>query len=265
MRGLDRIRQGTTSSDVNHGMRFDHDHRGAMLLSDDRDKGHGLTHQGAKLSNGISRRHAIRGLGVLLLFALLGPSLAAAGATEFEIVFPQDATVTIFTSSFGADRDGGDRKHQGNDLMAPKMTPVYAVADGVVSRIKTGGRSGWYIMVDHGNGWESFHMHLNNDTPGTDDNRAAHEDTFAEGIEIGSEVIAGQLIGYVGDSGNAEGTAPHIHFELHRNGRPVDPYPYLYPAYKAAVSATATEVLPLVADLFTGLGSTPMSRATPQT
>lgn len=216
------------------------------------------------MSYQVTRRQALKALGGTSVLALLGSSLPALAAPSgIVLVFPQDATVTVFTSSFGVDRDGGERKHQGNDLMAPKMTPVFAAADGVVSRLKTGERSGWYLAIDHGRGWETLYMHLNNDTPGTDDQRASRNQIIVDGVEIGTEVWAGQHVGYVGDSGNAEGTAPHIHFELHRNGKAIDPYPYLYPAYKRALAATATKVLPAVAELFTGLGSTPMSRATP--
>ncbi len=204
---------------------------------------------------------------VLLSIVTMIATAIPAGARSsrgIDLVFPQDATVTIFTSSWGVDRDGGERKHKGNDLMAPKMTPVYAAQDGVVTRMSSSERSGYYIVIRHPGQWETFYIHLNNDTPGTDDNRASREYIFADGLKVGDEVLAGDLIGYVGDSGNAEVTAPHIHFELHKNGEPIDPYPYLYPAFKRALAATATEVLPLMADLFTGLGATPLSRAKPQ-
>jgi peptidoglycan hydrolase-like protein with peptidoglycan-binding domain len=71
----------------------------------------------------------------------------------------------------------------------------------------------------------SWYIHLNNDTPGTDDGLGWG---IAEGIVPGARVSAGQLIGWVGDSGNAEDTDPHLHFELHdAYGVIVDPYPAL--------------------------------------
>jgi murein DD-endopeptidase MepM/ murein hydrolase activator NlpD len=170
-------------------------------------------------------------------------------AEEFHLVFPQDAAVTRFDSTYGAGKEDG-RRHQGNDLMAPKMTPVYAVSDGVVIRAATTPRAGSHIWIDHGNGWTSWYMHLNNDTPGTDNGRAARDETFAPGIEAGAFVVAGQVIGFVGDSGNAEGTESHTHFELHKDGRSVNPYSYLTEAYERALLAIKAqrlaEVLPVL-------------------
>ncbi len=163
-------------------------------------------------------------------------------AEEFHIVFPQDAPVSWFDRTFGAGKEDG-RRHQGEDLMAPKMTPVYAVADGVVVRTATTPRAGAHVWIDHGNGWTSWYMHLNNDTPGTDDGRAERFETFAPEVEAGSFVAAGQLIGYVGDSGNAEGTHPHTHFELHKDGRAVNPYPFLIEAFDRALLTIRAERL----------------------
>ena len=147
---------------------------------------------------------------------------------EFTVVFPQDVTVTRFRSTFGDPRAG--HRHQGNDLFAPKGTPVYAIADGMVTALRTSGNAGRYLVVTHGDGWESWYMHLNNDRPGTDDGEADPSLTYGPGIEVGAFVVAGQLIAYVGDSGNAEDSPSHTHFELHYRGEPVDPYPYLAPA-----------------------------------
>jgi murein DD-endopeptidase MepM/ murein hydrolase activator NlpD len=172
-------------------------------------------------------RWALVALPALLVATLAVPASAAVDPSEFK--FPQETDKTQFFSSFGQPRSGG-RWHRGNDLMAPKMTEVYAIAPGVVKWARTASLGGRYIAIDHGDGWESYYMHLNNDIPGTDSGRADWSYTLAPGVFEGAQVEAGQLIGWVGDSGNAEWTGPHTHFELHHNGRAIDPYPYLLPA-----------------------------------
>lgn len=170
-------------------------------------------------------------ISILILF-LSGAVPARASVPESAFVFPQDPAVTTFTSTFHASKPDG-RVHEGIDLMAPKLSPVFAVADGVITKLGDGPRSGNIIMIDHGNGFDSWYMHLNNDDPGTDNGRGGAEWAFAPGLEEGSTVLAGQFIGYVGDSGNAEGTDPHTHFELHFNNRPINPYPYLLEGWDA--------------------------------
>ncbi len=176
-----------------------------------------------------------RGLAAALLATTLLPAPTAAaadGAADFVMTeFPQPHPATYFDRTFGASRSGG-RRHQGNDLMGEKLAPVVAVADGVVERVGESRRAGYYVIVAHEGGWESWYLHLNNDNPGTDDGAGGPDLAFAEGIEEGVEVSAGQLIGRVGDSGNAEWTAPHTHFELHHDGKVVNPYPYLEDAWQ---------------------------------
>ncbi len=172
-------------------------------------------------------------LAALLAVATLLPAgpAAASDAADFVLTeFPQPHPETYFDRTFGARRSGG-RRHQGNDLMGEKLMPVVAVADGVVERVGESRRAGYYVIVAHEGGWESWYLHLNDDTPGTDDGAGGPEWAFAEGIEEGVTVEAGQLIGRVGDSGNAEWTAPHTHFELHHDGKVVNPYPYLEDAW----------------------------------
>lgn len=120
-----------------------------------------------------------------------------------------------------------EHTHMGVDIFSKKGSPVVAVADGFVSRMSRGERSGYYIVIRHGDGWESFYLHLNDDTRGTDNGRGGRSTAFAADVGVGDFVEAGQVIGYVGDSGNAESTSAHTHFELHRNGRAVDPYHHI--------------------------------------
>jgi murein DD-endopeptidase MepM/ murein hydrolase activator NlpD len=148
----------------------------------------------------------------------------------FEIRFPHEPGSVAFEDTWGARRSGG-RRHRGTDLMSPKMTAVYAIADGVVTQVSVGNKSGRHLAIEHPEGWVSHYMHLNNDNPGTDDGNADWSLTLAPGVEPGLTVVAGQLVAWSGDSGNAESDPSHTHFELHHDGVKVNPYPYLYEAW----------------------------------
>jgi murein DD-endopeptidase MepM/ murein hydrolase activator NlpD len=179
-------------------------------------------------------------LSTLIVVGSMVPASPAQAATEppFILDFPQDAQPTVFSSTFGASRSGG-RHHQGNDLMAPKLTHVYAAAAGIVTVVDTHGSAGRYVEIQHQAGWSTRYLHLNNDDPGTDNGSADWSLTIVPGLAVGSHVEAGQHIGYVGDSGNAEWTGSHTHFELAYEGGEVDPYPILKDAYARAMQASA--------------------------
>jgi murein DD-endopeptidase MepM/ murein hydrolase activator NlpD len=115
-----------------------------------------------------------------------------------------------YSDDFGAPRSGG-RSHQGNDIMAPYGTPVYAAQSGrfQASYNSLGGTS---AMVYSSNGDYTYYAHL----------------ASYAGVGNGASVSAGTMIGHVGTSGNASGGAPHLHFEYHPGGGgAIDPYPYL--------------------------------------
>lgn len=179
---------------------------------------------------------------VALLIALTlipATSAPAHAATEHDIVFPVIGDVQ-FDNSWGNARSGG-RRHKGTDIMADKMLPVVAAADGVIDWVHDGTRKTCCALgITHDDGWKSYYIHMNNDTPGTDDARGWG---FAPGIEEGTHVVAGQLIGWVGDSGNAEGTGPHIHFELHQpDGTKINPYYSLMAAPQAETLTIAGSI-----------------------
>jgi murein DD-endopeptidase MepM/ murein hydrolase activator NlpD len=176
------------------------------------------------------------------------PATADSSVPPFEVVFPQETGPTEFRSTFGHGRSGG-RRHNGNDLIAPRMTEVYGIADGTVIFVGINNLSGRNVKIDHGDGWESYYLHLNNDNVDTDDGDASWTLTVAPGIEEGKQVEAGQLIAWVGDSGNAEGTTPHTHFELRHNGDPIDPYLILLEANERALELEeATRLLTGIPD-----------------
>jgi len=116
------------------------------------------------------------------------------------------ATVVV-TAEFGAPR-GRRSYHQGIDLAAPAGTKVRATADGKVVFAGRDGSYGRTVVIDHRNGYRTRYAHLK------------RVDT-----RVGARIRRGDVIGRVGKSGNASGT--HLHYEVIRNGVPVDPRPYL--------------------------------------
>jgi murein DD-endopeptidase MepM/ murein hydrolase activator NlpD len=106
---------------------------------------------------------------------------------------------------WGAPRDGGRRRHQGIDLLAPAGTPLVAVADGRITRISN---------QDRGLGGISLRL---TDRRGTG-YYYAHNQTNL--VHLGQPVRRGQVIAQVGSSGNARGGSPHLHFQLHPGGGP---------------------------------------------
>jgi putative cell wall-binding protein len=145
---------------------------------------------------------------------------------SYQLTFPVQGP-NSFGDSFYSPRAGGTI-HHATDIMAAKMIPVVATNSGRVKYVN------WSrnevppadrccsMVIEHYDGWESWYIHLNNDTPGTDDGQGWG---IAPGIVPGVHVDAGQLIGWVGDSGNAENTSPHLHYELKDpQGILVNPY-----------------------------------------
>lgn len=183
----------------------------------------------------MSRRRFLKVAAGSTTLSLL-PSLAwAANWPALDFRFPQDPLLTWFDPTYGAVRDNG-RRHLGIDLMAPKLSPVFAIADGEVTRVAQSARAGRYAILDHNDGWQSRYLHLNNDSEGGDSGRADWDLTVADGLEEGARVNAGVQIAFVGDSGNAEGTNSHTHFELHLGSTTVNPWPYLVDSQEIALS-----------------------------
>jgi hypothetical protein len=181
-------------------------------------------------------RRLILGGAALALVAhgAIGPVLAAADPNDPNVVVRR-ITVPIqgsfsYRDDFGDPRSVGST-HQGNDLMVPKGRPLLAVTDATVRRIFIDNKiasQGNMLVLRDADGWEYWYIHINNDTPGTDDGLNPLEHAFAPGIEVGTKVKAGQVVAFAGDSGNAEGTGSHLHFEIHPPGAPaINPYPSL--------------------------------------
>jgi hypothetical protein len=178
----------------------------------------------------------VRRCGLFLALAALAAAGSAVAANPKKsgvptLLFPVAGAAT-YTDDFGDARSDGP-PHPGNDLLATKKTPVIAVESGKVKFWTTSATAGCmlYLYGDSGTMYE--YIHLNNDRTMRNDNRGkcVAGTAYAKGLKDGARVTAGQQIGYVGDSGDANGIHPHLHFEVHPNGGDaVDPYPYLQSA-----------------------------------
>jgi peptidase M23-like protein len=141
-----------------------------------------------------------------------------------QIVFPVLGTVE-YSNDFGAPRAQGS--HQGIDILAPRRALALAAEAGRVRFYSGSTRGGCMLYLDGKSGTQYLYIHLNNDLTEGNDNRGGCKIgvAFPAGLKTGARVTAGQPIGYVGDSGDANGIHPHLHFELHPNGgRAVNPY-----------------------------------------
>lgn len=123
--------------------------------------------------------------------------------------------VSDLTPNFGDPRSGG-RTHEGLDIMAPRGTPVVSPTQAVVMRTGVGESAGTYVYTANPGGETFVYMHL---------------DAIADGVTSGKELSRGDIVGYVGNTGNAIGGPTHLHFELRNNRTPTDPFPRLTKAF----------------------------------
>ena len=120
------------------------------------------------------------------------------------------AGAVSFTDSWGDPRSGG-RTHQGVDMMAALGTPAVAVESGMIRQMSFSTLGGITLWLQGINGDDFYYAHL---------------DGYASGLAAGQSVVVGQVIGFVGSSGNAPDWLPHLHFELHPGGgTAANPYP----------------------------------------
>jgi len=146
------------------------------------------------------------------------------------LIFPVAGAAT-YTDDFGQPRGTG--VHQGNDMLAVKKTPVVAAEAGKIEFWTTSASAGCMLYLYGVSGTMYEYIHLNNDLTMGNDNRGKCVPgvSYARGLKNGAKVSAGQMIGYVGDSGDANGIHAHLHFEVHPGGgAAVSPYPYLQAA-----------------------------------
>jgi hypothetical protein len=173
------------------------------------------------------RRYRTTARGALFLFAILslvaGTASARSGATK-PIVFPVFGAAH-FSDDFGDARAGG--RHQGIDIVAPKRALALAAEAGTVKFWTSSATAGCMLYLYGASGTTYYYIHLNNDLTRQNDNRGkcVPGTAYAPGLKDGAKVSAGQPIGFVGDSGDANGVHAHLHFELHPSGNgAVDPF-----------------------------------------
>ena len=183
------------------------------------------------LGSRTTSRGFLGGAIALISAGALGLLAGAAGATHRStvppLVFPVVGAVS-FRDDFGEPR--ARWSHPGNDLVAAKRSVVLAVEDGSVRTYTRSASAGCmlYLYGDSGTVYE--YIHLNNDAGAGNDNRGGCVAgvAWAPGLKDGQRVEAAQPIGFVGDSGDADGGKSHLHFEVHPGGGgAVTPYPYL--------------------------------------
>lgn len=116
-------------------------------------------------------------------------------------------------SGFGASRDGGRREHHGVDIFAPRGTPVLAAASGRITRVREAGLGGKVVwQLDRDRGQYLYYAHLD-----------------SQAVVPRQVVELGDTVGFVGNSGNARTTPPHLHFGIYRRGLgPIDPWPFVH-------------------------------------
>lgn len=180
------------------------------------------------VSTGVSgTRRLLRWLLVLVLLAGLAlwgwPRLPDAARAPWHMVrmLLQDAPVALpvpvqgvvprqLADTWGAARSSG-RRHEGIDIFARRGTPVLSATEGVVVRIGTNNLGGQVVWVLGPGGQRHYYAHL---------------DDYAY-ISTGQLLAAGDVVGYVGDTGNARGTPPHLHYGIYETGGAINPYPLL--------------------------------------
>ena len=123
----------------------------------------------------------------------------------------EDVTKRQISDTWGAPRGTG-RSHEGQDIFAPKGTPVLSATRGFVYNIGENNLGGQTVSVIGAGGRVYYYAHL---------------DKYAPGLEEGDRVTTNTVLGYVGTTGNAQGTPPHLHFGIYTGSGAINPLPLL--------------------------------------
>jgi peptidase M23-like protein len=181
----------------------------------------------------INRRTTALGVAFVATLATAAALAAPGGATPPsgvpQLIFPVVGT-TNYHDDFGDPRPQG--KHEGNDLLAARLSPAVAAEAGKIKFWTHSATAGCMLYLYGKSGTTYEYIHLNNDLTDHGDNKGkcVAGTAYMTGLKDGASVQAGQQIGFVGDSGDAQGTY-HLHFEVHpHDGAATDPFPYLQKA-----------------------------------
>jgi peptidoglycan LD-endopeptidase LytH len=170
-------------------------------------------------------------MALALAAGLAAPLLACADSKPDDLAQLRARQLTIPVQSVAAaqladtysqERGGGERAHQALDIMAPRGTPVLAATDGTVEKLFESVPGGLTIYQFDRDRTHAYYY--------------AHLDRYAPGLAEKQAVKRGDVLGYVGYTGNANPQAPHLHFAIFRlgpekkwwKGTPINPYPYLH-------------------------------------
>jgi murein DD-endopeptidase MepM/ murein hydrolase activator NlpD len=123
----------------------------------------------------------------------------------------EDVSKRQIADTWGAPRGTG-RKHEGQDIFAPKGTPILSATNGYIYKIGENNLGGQTVSVISAGGRVYYYAHL---------------DKYAPGIEVGDQVTTRSVLGYVGTTGNAVGTPPHLHFGVYTMSGAINPLPLL--------------------------------------
>ncbi|WP_217913126.1 M23 family metallopeptidase [Miltoncostaea marina] len=167
---------------------------------------------------GVANARLMKRLGLRTRMAAGAPRAATRaavvpGASRYLDVFPVGGQDYTYSDDYGAARHQGS--HEGTDIMADRGTPLVAVTDATVSRLtrRETGLGGIYVWLQRADGTDYYYAHMT---------------SIAAGLQEGSRVTAGQVIGTVGNTGDARYGATHLHFEIRPAGsRPINPYSHL--------------------------------------
>ncbi|HKR11078.1 MAG TPA: M23 family metallopeptidase [Pyrinomonadaceae bacterium] len=140
-----------------------------------------------------------------------------------------DVTKREVADTWGAPRSGG-RRHEGQDIFAPKGTRILSATNGYVYRIGENNLGGQTVSVISSGGRVYYYAHL---------------DAYAPGLEVGDRVSTNTLLGFVGTTGNAQGTPPHLHFGIYSMSGAINPLPLITDRPAPTITRTTPSTRPV--------------------